>query len=586
MPNNEQLGSRSNVTSASRPRRRRWLRVLVAALVILIAAVIAGNLVLVPRIARRRVIESFENRWAGPIEVGRVMVGRNGTLVAYDIVLKDDAGATWAECPKLAATFRAWPAWRPKVKSLELTCPHFHYHANHALPLATPSPGTNSALTGVEEVRFLRSEVSLSTGGQVVHRISDVPLDLRRLSSVGDPVGRWHVVTAAKDADKEVSVEGEISVTRLSSSHGRIKFDGQISAGQCVADLLVALTRSDKADDAFDLAASVTTNGASLKAAGELAATIHNVTTDRPTVTGDLTIRTDLISASARFAALIDETPGAVRRVLAGGSMKADGFGGGASGDFRAILAGRSSFIARGQLEAEGIDLKELASALGRDKPSRGQLANGRLDGSLTSLNWDGLRARGLVLLDDVPLRHVKVLRAISAAVTGPAESQTAVGSDAAAVFTVEGSTLSLRRGRLGDKAILIDAVPGGTVDLREGDIDTLVNVALVSDVRDVLRSLPFMRMMVGFGDALTRLHVSGAWQEPRTTPAPSVAPPELVDFFSAIAGTGGQFGPTIVKPMEDLYGQLPGGDKSVPDELFESLPALDPPAVSDPAQP
>jgi hypothetical protein len=190
------------------------------------------------------------------------------------------------------------------------------------------------------------------------------------------------------------------------------------------------------------------------------------------------------------------------------------------------------------------------------------------------------------VLLDDVPLGHVRVLRAISGAVTKPSESRNAADSDAAAVFTVEGPTLSLHRGRLGDRAVLIDAVPGGTVDIRDGDIDALVNVALVSDVRDVLRSLPFMRMMVGFGDALTRLHVSGTWQHPRTTAAPSVVPPELIDFFSAIAGTGGQFGPTVIEPMESLYDELPGGEETVLDELFESLPTLDSPADGDAVRP
>jgi len=166
---------------------------------------------------------------------------------------------------------------------------------------------------------------------------------------------------------------------------------------------------------------------------------------------------------------------------------------------------------------------------------------------SFTSSGKDlkGLQAQGLIFMDDADFRVVPIIPHIFRAV-GLRNYDPLRMSDATAVFSMNGSTATIKRARLSNPFGAIEAEPNGTINLQTGDMDFYVVAAPLNEIHFVLRRVPIVNLFVKLKDKLSRLHVKGNWLTP---PNKLIVKEPLkdikegtIDFLRGVVETGGQF--------------------------------------------
>ena len=88
-------------------------------------------------------------------------------------------------------------------------------------------------------------------------------------------------------------------------------------------------------------------------------------------------------------------------------------------------------------------------------------------------------------------------------------------------------------------------------MDVRRQTVDMYINAIHLKVFGDFVRRLPVVKLFVGLGDKLTRLHVKGQWSDPaseliRKEPVKDVKD-GVVDFFLDAARSGGQLTDSIL---------------------------------------
>jgi hypothetical protein len=105
-------------------------------------------------------------------------------------------------------------------------------------------------------------------------------------------------------------------------------------------------------------------------------------------------------------------------------------------------------------------------------------------------------------------------------------------------------------------------------VDIERHHLDLYVIAAPIKQVRDLLTSIPFVKLAMHLKDRLTRLHIRGDWDAP---PASLITQETLkaigegtVDFVRGAASTGGHLGKTLFKTFGDTLEKMEGGATGV----------------------
>jgi len=130
--------------------------------------------------------------------------------------------------------------------------------------------------------------------------------------------------------------------------------------------------------------------------------------------------------------------------------------------------------------------------------------------------------------------------------------------SDVEAHFDLRGTVVDLRRTRLELSLAAVDVEPGATVDLWTGQIDAVAVAVLFEKVRDLLRSIPLVSLVVDVTERLSRFHIEGAWSEPESlvvTPAPLRGIQRASKkFLTAAARDGGAVGQGVLRHLRDAF--------------------------------
>jgi hypothetical protein len=155
------------------------------------------------------------------------------------------------------------------------------------------------------------------------------------------------------------------------------------------------------------------------------------------------------------------------------------------------------------------------------------------------------MKGQSTIFLEQVDYQIMPIVKKIIRTVSRNG-SKAQKKSNAIASFEIERSTATFQKARLANDWVAIDALPGGTLDLETGDIDSYVIVAPIKQISEGLHGIPVLNLFVRLTDQLTCLHVKGNRSDVSNIkitkePLRDVAKGTL-DFFKGVARTGYDF--------------------------------------------
>lgn len=195
--------------------------------------------------------------------------------------------------------------------------------------------------------------------------------------------------------------------------------------------------------------------------------------------------------------------------------------------------------------------------------------------GHSTSLELADLRGEGLIRLEGVGVSQAPVIPGIFEFL-GLADAGLPNKCSLEAAFDLAGGWATIRRGRLANPVLALEAQKGGMIDLGTGAVDFYVVAAPFKDVRGLLPSLPpvgplgqltdeVIRTLDTFSTLtarLTRLHIKGHWSDP---------PEKLITKEPLEALQAGTV--EFIRQAIESGGRLPTGTLKVFGELLEGHP-------------
>lgn len=185
-------------------------------------------------------------------------------------------------------------------------------------------------------------------------------------------------------------------------------------------------------------------------------------------------------------------------------------------GGGRMILTGRADrdpnglWQATGRMVAARVDLQQLHLRItGGEQGVVTSLLNFRLD----SPDPNGLTGEGMAFIKGADLSGVALAKALLQS-AGLRKSEMLTNADGEGLFHLRGATLTLDQARVSLPLAAVDIEPGATINVATGQLDGVAVVVLFEQVRDMLKSLPLVGLMVDLTERFSRLRVQGFWQD------------------------------------------------------------------------
>ncbi len=239
----------------------------------------------------------------------------------------------------------------------------------------------------------------------------------------------------------------------------------------------------------------------------------------------------------------------------------ADSFGGQLEGRLDAEIRQKKLAQFHGQIKGNQIQASAVLWApTDTEKSSGGVLA---FDYIFTADKGDlqQMKGQGTISLEQVDYEMIPVVQKIIRTVSLNG-SKTQKKPNAIGIFEVAGPTVTFQQARLANDWVAIEALPGGTLDLQTGRIDSYVIVAPVKHLSEALHGIPVVNLFTRLTDHLTCLHVRGNRSDVSNIkitkePLRDVGKGTLY-FFQGVADRGGDF----IKTMARTPGVLPKDNK------------------------
>ncbi len=210
-----------------------------------------------------------------------------------------------------------------------------------------------------------------------------------------------------------------------------------------------------------------------------------------------------------------------------------------------------------GKVSVSDVFMPEFTAALaGKESMKRG-IGDCDFEFAATSGSREELRGKGFIFLDDCDLMAIPIIDQIYTAMH--AIDRKLIGtSDMESLFTLNWPVVKLKEARAGNQVSALEAEPGGTIDLKSSEVDLYVVGIPLKQVRQLLQSIPVIRLFVNLKDKLTRVHVTGKWSKPRIIKEPVKDVTQgTTDFAVDMVNTGGQFGQGMIDATGGLLQQM-----------------------------
>ena len=168
-----------------------------------------------------------------------------------------------------------------------------------------------------------------------------------------------------------------------------------------------------------------------------------------------------------------------------------------------------------------------------------------------------GLRGQGMAYIEGADLRKAPVAAAVLSR-AGLGRMDVMSDSDIESQFELAGPVVTLQQTRVQLSLAAVDVEPGGTMNVLTGQMDLVAVVVLFENVRNVLKSIPLVSLMVNLTEQLSRFHVEGKWQDPDSLsvlPAPLQGVRSGSKKFLVTAARGGEeFGKAVFDRLGGLF--------------------------------
>ncbi|MHC4295150.1 MAG: hypothetical protein ACYSTL_06155 [Planctomycetota bacterium] len=213
-----------------------------------------------------------------------------------------------------------------------------------------------------------------------------------------------------------------------------------------------------------------------------------------------------------------------------------------------------------GFLRAEGLELKRLPQRQTSDDTGA---VTGRLTFRGSGVSLENLQGRGLVLLENVNARGDPLTREIFTFFNNRV-GENNPASSIEAVFTLRGSMVTLRRAVLADALSVMQVEPGGTIDLQTRELDLYIITLQLRGLSGVLTNIPIVNFAAILASKLTRLHVTGTWDDKKFSKEPvEDLSAGTLEFLQEAIRLGGRLGPRVHGTFIDLFQAVePPGEK------------------------
>jgi hypothetical protein len=544
----------------SRTRLRRLARVAGVCAALLLALAVAGKYWVLPAVVRRHVADRLARYVDGDVRIDAVTFNYFGPVVLRGVTVTGtqgsrEGGAARIRVEEASASLEGLAALRPKLTAV--------------------------AIDGLA-VRLARQDgewvVPLKKLPEWTESLGDLrELDVRnaRLTLSAERAGRADSTVCA-GADLSLRAEGDDYRLRVTLSPaegaGRLAAVGRIDrrTGRARLTVEVEHTIAPAVSRALlDLAGSAAIRRIGGDLRGEIAVDGPLGDWARLGLRGRVrlsggTIETPHGLLARDLSALVDISGSAVKQFRVT-QFAAACCGGRIDGDGTLDVPAAAPLRYEGRLEAGAVDLARLLPALGKDPKT----SSGQMEGVLTVRGTGGdlrhLTGRCKLLLTEANMWQVPVICDIFRHL-GMERLDPLSRSDLAVVADLEGPVAVIDAAHLANPLYAIEAEKGGTVHLHAGDLDLHVVAVPAKGFAGFLAELPVVSMVTNFGlvrlpakllTSLTRLHVTGRWDEPASVRI-AAKPVEGIgkatfDFFREASEAGGQLGEGLLKSLAGL---------------------------------
>jgi hypothetical protein len=496
----------------------------------------------IPSYVNRQIVQAIRDVWDGDAEIKSIDLNLFSPTIISGIKITDSSGRTWINLKRLELSFSDWPGIAPKLTEIKASGLVLTMHFKNGSPDCT-----------------LKSS-SASSPGSVSRYIDIRKISLDDLSLIGrDNHG------------------GEIRFNQLdgviTKNNGEYLFNlNDPSKGNLLADTsfepdTLALESRISADQTLNPPeVNFFRHIFGLSLTGNLKGTVSS----KIFLAGGLKPE-DTLSAYGRIK--LSDWNGTIYKNISFSHLNTDIFLKGDDVEFDNLTAEScqgtisadilyqnlpdNTDILNGKISVRDVSLPDLFGKIGvQEKISQGKM-NLDYNFSLPENDLNQLSAVGMLFMDDVESFRLPVIKWL---LDNPKinPGRTAASSDLAAVFSMSGPVVTLKQAQLSNKISALNAEPGGTINLQTTGMNFYVVGVPLSSVRKMMLSLPLVNHLVRLRDSLTRLHISGSWNDPPTklliTKPLKDGEADMYRFLKEIKHTGGQFSRETLLRFDELF--------------------------------
>ena len=482
-------------------RRKRLARYLAKALIglVVLAALLAAvtKFWLIPAVVRHTVRQNMARYWDGPVEIEQIDLSFSGPSFLKSISVYDRAGRRWAWVGSVRLELGNWPGLKPTLTEAHLKQLDLRAHfANGRCRLPLHLPGRHDKESVPK--RISAAEISLTIVDEAGAKASWGNLEFH-LANAGDE-GEFTLTLPSGDGANTILLTGALA-------------DGSFRNTVLRASLAVGQAKAKTILSALNAPLARTAEGnltADVKISGDFR---------QPSLRGR--VKLDNWSVLATDGALLEDLTATV--TLKGRRAELTGFNawlcdGHLEAAAKLAFEPGEAWQYEGRVATCGVDLRQLASVTGQQNTRGGRLTASYTFGGKVhrqKRTWT-CHGDGAVFVDDADLWSLPATAKLFGAL-GLGRRDPSRISDAEAVFTTNGYTVTIQDGRLANAISAIRAESGGIIDLKTGRLDIYVVAVPLELVSELLSSLPVVRLFTNIADKLTHMHVHGRWNDPQS---------------------------------------------------------------------
>lgn len=450
----------------------------------------------------------------------------------------DSAGQPWLGADVVNFTLSRWPGLRPVLREIEteqLGLRASFTDGKFVIPLKVATnrtAGPKRSYLDIQKIAMRNTSVTVA-GDKDLKIIDNLLIEAVRNENIYDIL----VSRKVPEGPSTILIKGTVNPVTLAA---QLSVQAEHTVKKSETDILLALLHVPLA---FQGEGRLTAN---MQVAGD----IRNLASYTPD--GMIMLKDWVISAkNGTLAEQVNVLARLANQRIDVESLTGVSCNGQINGNSYLEIKGQGPVRFGGRFLGTGVNLTELTKVLATSKRMSAGTASFQYNFTSSGKELKNLQAQGLIFMDDADFRVLPVIPHIFWAV-GLRNYDPLRMSDATAIFSMNGSTATIKRARLSNPFGAIEAEPNGTINLQTGDMDFYVVAAPLKEIHAVLRRIPIVNLFVNLKDKLSRLHVKGNWSTP---PNKLIVKEPLkdikegtIDFLRGVVETGGQF----TKAMRD----------------------------------